>query len=194
MRFYSHYIFHNTRSLQVRKEAVSRLSPAHRKNHTAVLGATTLEFGLYYRQTFKWALENATGWVVGVVAQILEEESQDSGSTNIGSNKRLLQNYALSFPKLKSEIDFKSASLKSERMVRATGDIGFTLVGFGEFRSWTWRDVCSSNSKEHMKLCQFVLEKKDVRSASSTLARFQRYIHSLRSSKLKNVGSFRVCS
>ena len=78
LRFYIHSVFHTNHSLQVRKEALSRLSPAHRNNHTAVLGATTLEFGLYCRQTFKWAPENATGWVVGVVAQILEEESRKS--------------------------------------------------------------------------------------------------------------------
>ncbi|KAK3758969.1 hypothetical protein RRG08_005595 [Elysia crispata] len=85
----------------VRKEAITRLPTGLRTNHTAIRGATTLEFGLYYGQTFRWALENATGWVVGVVALVMKEPEVDSFT---GVNKKLLESYALTFPLVKGEV------------------------------------------------------------------------------------------
>ncbi|KAK3787958.1 hypothetical protein RRG08_008975 [Elysia crispata] len=120
----------------VRKEAISQLPTGLRTNHTAILGATTLEFGLYYGQTFRWALENATGWVVGVVAKVMEEPKVDSF---IEANKKLLERYALTFPLVKGEVEYKLASLKSTKDVYETGDVGLTLVRFGEFRDLSWR-------------------------------------------------------
>ncbi|KAK3793331.1 hypothetical protein RRG08_040341 [Elysia crispata] len=69
----------------VRKDAITRLPIELRTNHIAILGATTLEFGRFYSQTFWWALDNATGWVVEVVAQIMEEPEVDR---YIGMNKK----------------------------------------------------------------------------------------------------------
>ncbi|KAK3787068.1 hypothetical protein RRG08_007423 [Elysia crispata] len=93
---------------KVRKEAITRLPTGLRTNHTAILGATTLEFGLYYGQTFRWALENATGWMVGVVAKVMKEPEVDNF---IGVNKKLLESYALTFPLVKGEVQYKLASL-----------------------------------------------------------------------------------
>ena len=139
---------------QVRKEAISQLPTGLRTNHTAILGATTLEFGLYYGQTFRWALENATGWVVGVVAKVMEEPKVDSF---IEANKKLLERYALTFPLVKDEVEYKLASLKSTKDVYETGDVGLTLVRFGEFRDLSWRELSMSGRKEHRRLCEYVL-------------------------------------
>ncbi|GFO30534.1 hypothetical protein PoB_005703900 [Plakobranchus ocellatus] len=45
----------------VRKAALRRVDPRHRGNSVVVMGETTLEFGIYQGQTFRWDLENATG-------------------------------------------------------------------------------------------------------------------------------------
>ncbi|KAK3731258.1 hypothetical protein RRG08_025801 [Elysia crispata] len=116
-------------------KTITRLPTGLRTKHTAILGAATLEFGLYYGQTVKWVLENATGWVVGVVAKVMKEPEVDSF---IGANKKLLQRYALTFPLVKGEVEYKLASLKSAQDVEETGDVGLTLVRFGEFRALRW--------------------------------------------------------
>ncbi|KAK3759937.1 hypothetical protein RRG08_062160 [Elysia crispata] len=160
----------------VRKEAITRLPTGLRTNHTAILGATTLEFGVYHGETFRWALENATGWVVGVVAQVMKEPEVDSF---IGVNKKLLERYALTFPLVKGEVQYKLASLKSAQDVLETGDVGLTLVRFGEFRALSWRELSTSGRKEHRRLCEYVLGKKDVQR-SSTMGEFKSYLREQR--------------
>ncbi|GFO32833.1 kelch-like protein 7 [Plakobranchus ocellatus] len=98
------------------------------------MGETTLEFGVYQGQTFRWALENATGWVVALVASEVAETPQTS---NIGINKGLLMQYASHFPKVREEVDFRKALNASVAKVKATGDVGFTLVRFGQYREAT---------------------------------------------------------
>ena len=161
---------------QIRKEAITRLPTGLRTNHTAILGTTTLEFGLYYGQTFRWALENATSWVVGVVAKVMKESEVDSF---IGANKKLLERYALTFPLVKGEVQYKLASLKSAKDVEETGDVGLNLVCFGEFRALSSRELSTSDRKEHRRLCEYVLTKMDVQR-SSTMGEFQSYLREQR--------------
>ncbi|GFO18790.1 Pol polyprotein, partial [Plakobranchus ocellatus] len=59
----------------------------HRGNPVVIMGETTLEFDIYQSQTFRWALENASGWVVALTASEVAETSQTS---NTGINKGLL--------------------------------------------------------------------------------------------------------
>ncbi|RUS90905.1 hypothetical protein EGW08_001302 [Elysia chlorotica] len=137
-----------------------------------ILGATTLQFGQFYHQTFWWCLENATGWVVGVVAQISTESEVGSF---IGKNKKLLQQYALSFPSVEAEVSHRLATLTAEQKVQSTGDAGFTLLRFGEYRALSWGDLSTSDKKEHIRLCSYALKKKDVKRLSS-MWEFQEYL------------------
>ncbi|RUS84591.1 hypothetical protein EGW08_007618 [Elysia chlorotica] len=119
-----------TLSSLVRKEAIASLL-RKRTNELAILGATTLQFGKYYHQTFWWCLENATGWVVGVVAQISMESKVESF---IRKNKKLHQQYALSFPLVEAEVSYKLATKTDDQKVQSTGYVGFTLLRLGEYR------------------------------------------------------------
>ena len=77
----------------------------------------------------------------------------------IGANKKLLERYALTFPLVKGEVQYKLASLKSAEDVQETGDVGLTLVRFGESRA---RELSTFGRKEHRRMCEYVLGKKDV--------------------------------
>ncbi|GFO46975.1 hypothetical protein PoB_007348000 [Plakobranchus ocellatus] len=72
----------------VRKGALRWVDPRHRGNPVVVMGETTLEFGIYQGQTFRWALGSATGWVVALVAtvRLLQAEMQQ---TPVSSTERL---------------------------------------------------------------------------------------------------------
>ncbi|RUS74334.1 hypothetical protein EGW08_017904 [Elysia chlorotica] len=53
----------------------------------------------------------------------------------IGKNKKLLQQYALSFPSVEAEaeVSYKLATLTADQKVQSTGDAGFTLLRCGEY-------------------------------------------------------------
>ncbi|GFR84317.1 hypothetical protein ElyMa_002414700, partial [Elysia marginata] len=157
----------------VRQEAIARLPVDLRVNDLAILGATTLEFGIYYGQTFLWALEHATSWVVGVVAQIAAETEVDSP---IGRNKKLLADYALSFPEVKDEIDYKAKDLiANERVHQSGGDVGFTLVGFGKFRALSWKELPTSSKTKHKSYCEYI-RKKEAVERTSRMGKLQSYL------------------
>ncbi|GFR92966.1 hypothetical protein ElyMa_000880800 [Elysia marginata] len=156
----------------VRQEAIARLPVDLRVNDLAILGATTLEFGMYYGQTFLWALEHATGWVVGVVAQIAAETEVDSP---IGRNKKLLANYALSFPEVKDEIDYKTKDRMANERVHQSGDVCFTLVGFGKFRALSWKELSTSSKTKHVLYCEYI-RKKEAVERTSRMGKLQSYL------------------
>ncbi|GFO12070.1 hypothetical protein PoB_003857500 [Plakobranchus ocellatus] len=162
----------------VRKAALRRVDLRHRGNPIVVMGETTLEFGIYQGQTFRWALENATGWVVALVASEVAETPQTS---NIGINKGLLMQYASHFPKVREEVDFRKALNASVAKVKATGDVGFTLVRFGQYRGLSWKDLVLSKAKDHQSFCSNLLQNKAV-DPKSTMGQLQNYIKEATSS------------
>ncbi|KAK3778484.1 hypothetical protein RRG08_066678 [Elysia crispata] len=158
--------------------ATPEANPVERTNENWVLRARepSVVSSSSITCTFRWALENATSWVVGVVAKVMKESEVDSF---IGASKKLLERYALTFPLVKGEVQYKLASLKSAKDVEETGDVGLTLVCFGEFRALSSRELSTSDRKEHRRLCEYVLTKMDEQR-SSTMGEFQSYLREQR--------------
>ncbi|GFO37241.1 hypothetical protein PoB_006374600 [Plakobranchus ocellatus] len=146
------------------------MDPRLRGNPVVVMGETTLEFGMYQGQTFRWALENATGWVVALVASEVAETLQTS---NIGIHQGPLMQYASHFPKVQEQVDFRKALNASVAKVKATGD-----VDFGQSRSLSWRDLVLSKSKDHKSYCSFLVKK--AVDPTSTMGQLQSYLKAVR--------------
>ena len=139
---------------------------------TALLGFYELQFGQYRGQSFCWLLENAMGWTISFIRNMMHE----SGNTSpLGVNKDKLREYALSFQPVQAAVDFSCRVEAARKKAQETGDNGHRLLEFGSYSDCSWREVYESTDKErHRFVHRFIMPKTNCQPGSK-MAEFRAY-------------------
>ena len=82
-------------------------------NVSHVLAMSTLQFGVYRGQTFKWVAENDAGWVASIVIDIQKNQERET-DVPLSKNKFALMHFFLSFPEGEEALSVKR-SLDSKK-------------------------------------------------------------------------------
>ena len=158
---------------QVEAEAKSSI-PVRQMTPELVLARHELQFGQYRGQTFQWLLQNAVGYAIGLIDSV-QKEQQPVVDTPLGVNKRKFCDYALTFADVRDALQLRQVSVAAESRALSTGDEGERLLGFGQYRQMSWRQLFDSPDKQHRSFVRnFVLKKTDC-MPGSRLEQFQAY-------------------
>ncbi|XP_066554862.1 uncharacterized protein LOC136744560 [Amia ocellicauda] len=135
---------------EVRKDAVARIlsQGGDPGNTKLVLSQSTLQFGRYRGQTFKWILENDGGYAVSLVAAHQKEREMDTSDTVYMANKDALASYACGFPKVAIAVGDRRARNATRAMVSQSGREDQQVVGFGAHKGQTWQELYEAIDKE----------------------------------------------
>jgi hypothetical protein len=130
-----------------------------------ILACSELQFGQYRGKSFKWLLENAVGYAVGLIESIRKEGR--SNDSPLGVNKQKLVEFTTSFPEINRALEDRELHTAAEAMVKATGDEGERLVGFGQHYRMSRKAVYESADREHKSYVQYMLRKTDCRPGTN---------------------------
>lgn len=150
----------------VHSEAQRRLVAEGKKvTDKNILNYTEIQFGQYYGQTFKWALENSVGWAVGILRSY-RRENVDNPSP-LGVNKRLFHDYCMAIPVIAQAVDFSVRVEAAGQLAKDTGDDGHRLLEFSQYRDMSWREAYESDKAEHVNFVRnYILPKSDCQSGT----------------------------
>lgn len=163
-------LIHASPPATVEQEASARILRAGCGSLTPrrLLAYSSLQFGQYRGQTFKWILENAVGWAVGFLKSYERENvGVVVNNSALGINKQKFHEYAMGFSAVVTTVEFSRAIDKANETVSATGDEGHHLLEFGEYRSVSWHDMYSSaDPKKQRYVRNFIMKKADCKPGS----------------------------
>ena len=158
---------------EVEAQAWATIPARQQATPQLILARSELQFGQYRGQTFQWLLEHAVGYAVGLIDSV-QKELQPEVDTPLGVNKRKFCEYALAFCDVQDAIHLRQMTVAAEAKVASTGDEGERLVGFGQYRSMTWRQLCDSADREHQSFVRQFLMHTDCQPGSR-LDQFKAY-------------------
>jgi len=130
---------------------VKTVSPA------LVLAYSEIQFGQYRGQSFKWLLENAAGYAVGLIESVRKEGR--ANDSPLGVNKHKFVEYATSFPEISEALEDRELNNAAESKAKTTGDDGERLVGFSTYHRMSRKALFDSDDKQHKSFVRFVLKK-----------------------------------
>ncbi|KAJ8365000.1 hypothetical protein SKAU_G00138310 [Synaphobranchus kaupii] len=100
-------------------------------NAELVLSHSTIEFGKYQGQTFRWLLENDVGYAIHLVHHHQRERESSSSEGPLMANKDALTRYSCAQPDIVELVKFHRAQEVAWSRASQPGHEGAALVGFG---------------------------------------------------------------
>ncbi|XP_051919669.1 uncharacterized protein LOC127599604 [Hippocampus zosterae] len=132
----------------VKEEAVARVvqGGGDPECWQLVLSETTLQFGQYRGQTFKWLLENDVGYCAMVVSSHQKErENGDTSQSPLAANKDSLASYTHVFPEMAAVVRHRLMVMGAP-LVR---ELDEQLLTMGQFPNETYRSLYESTDERH---------------------------------------------
>ena len=120
-------------------------------NAKLVLSCSTLEFGKYQGQTFRWLLENDVGYAMHLVHRHQQERETSVSQGPLMANKDALTRYACAYPDFVEQVEFHKALDEARTLASQPGQEGSALVGFGQYKMDTLRDLYESKNKSTIR-------------------------------------------
>ncbi|XP_041083829.1 uncharacterized protein LOC121299805 [Polyodon spathula] len=135
---------------EVRRNAVAHVvsEGADPGNTMLVLAQSTMQFGKYRGQTFRWLLGNDVGYAVSLVASHQREREGDSSTSPLMANKDALTSYTCALPDFASAVRDRRAQDVARLRSSQPGQEDLRLVAFGVLKDVTWRDLYEAMDKE----------------------------------------------
>ncbi|XP_019746145.1 uncharacterized protein LOC109528225, partial [Hippocampus comes] len=132
----------------VKEEAVARVvqGGGDPECWQLVLSETTLQFGQYRGQTFKWLLANDVGYCAMVVAS--HQKERDNGDTSqspLAANKDALATYARVFPEMAAVVRHRLMVMGAP-LVR---ELDQQLLKMGQFPGESYSSLYESTDERH---------------------------------------------
>ncbi|KAL2080701.1 hypothetical protein ACEWY4_024494 [Coilia grayii] len=134
---------------EVEKEARARVvsEGGDPGNATLVLSRHSIQFGKYQGQTFKWLLENDAGYAIQLVHSHQRERETNTMTSPLMANKDALAQYSCAHQVFISHLKFHRAHEEAWARASQPGREGEALVGFGQFKGDTLKDLYESTDK-----------------------------------------------
>lgn len=113
-----------------------------------VLGCHSIQFGKYQGQTFRWLLENDVGYITQLVASHQREREKSASDSPLMANKDALARYSCAHPAFVEQLRFHRVHEEARARATQPGCEGEALVGFGDFKEATLKDLYESTGKK----------------------------------------------
>lgn len=120
-------------------------------NAKLVLSCSTLEFGKYQGQTFRWLLENDVGYTIHLVYLHQRERETNVSQGPQMANKDALTRYVCTYSEFVELLRFHKAQDESRSLASQPGQEGAGLVGFGQYKMDTLRDLYESKDRSRIE-------------------------------------------
>nr|XP_055062937.1 uncharacterized protein LOC129445993 [Misgurnus anguillicaudatus] len=125
-------------------------------NGMLVLGCYSIQFGMYRGQTFRWLLENDVGYTTQLVASHQREREKSASDSPLMANKDALVRYACAHPAFVEQLRFHRLYEEARARASQPGCEGEALVGFGDYKEVTLKDLYSSEKKKHQNFVKYL--------------------------------------
>ncbi|KAL2080702.1 hypothetical protein ACEWY4_024495 [Coilia grayii] len=146
---------------EVEKEARARVvsEGGDPGNATLVLSRHSIQFGKYQGQTFKWLLENDAGYAIQLVHSHQRERETNTMTSPLMANKDALAQYSCAHQVFISHLKFHRAHEEARARASQPGREGEALVGFGQFKGDTLKDLYESTDKDRQGFVKWLKRK-----------------------------------
>ncbi|KAJ8364716.1 hypothetical protein SKAU_G00135470 [Synaphobranchus kaupii] len=128
-------------------------------NAELVLSHSTIEFGKYQGQTFRWLLENDVGYAIHLVHHHHRERESSSSEGPLMANKDALTRYSCAQPDIVELVKFHRAQEVARSRASQPGHEGAALVGFGQFKLDSLRDLYESADRSRIDYVKWLRRK-----------------------------------
>ncbi|XP_051796739.1 uncharacterized protein LOC110963147 [Acanthochromis polyacanthus] len=136
-----------------------------------VLAHCRIQLGKYQGQRFRWLLENALGYAVYLVGNIIVKEERDNP---LSANKHLFLRYTSHIREIGEAVEVYQRKQAMLQEAQRTGDSGCLMVEFGDFRGRSMKEVYEDQSKEAQALITYL--KKATARPNTNMALFKAYV------------------
>ncbi|KAK7149006.1 hypothetical protein R3I93_013119 [Phoxinus phoxinus] len=140
-------------------------------NHMLVLGCHSIQFGKYQGQTFRWLLENDVGYTTQLVASHQREREQSASDSPLMANKDALARYSCAHPAFVEQVRYHRVHEEARARATQPGCEGEALVGFGDYKEATLKDLYASKEKKHQTFLKWLRRKTPQPGTSMDAAR-----------------------
>ena len=152
-------------------------------NRMEVLGEFSFQKFQYRGRSFKWALENDPAYVSYLIREEAPPNSGEGDTAKWNQNISYLKQYALRFPAFEKMHKLRCEQQAAKEAATKKGDPGLQVVGFGQFRGLTFKELASSTNHKHVKYIEeFLLPKRDI-IPGSAMYRLCQYVVDQRKSQ-----------
>ncbi|XP_056450018.1 uncharacterized protein LOC130385523 [Gadus chalcogrammus] len=135
-----------------------------------VLGCHSIQLGKYQGQTFRWLLENDAGYTCHLVASHQWERETSALDSPFMANKDSLARYSCAHPAFAEHLEFRRAQEEARARATLPGRGGEALVGFGQFKEDTLKDLYDSKEKERQNYVKWLRRKTPQPGSSMDVA------------------------
>ncbi len=136
-----------------------------------VLAHCQLQFGMFQGQRFRWLLENSLGYALYLVHSISQEKAQ---ANPLSENKQLFLEYTSQIREMTEELEKFRCKQEMQSKARDTGDQGYLMVEFGDFKGRSMKEVYEDQSQKAQALIKY-LETADAQP-NTNMAIFKEYV------------------
>ncbi|XP_036975405.1 uncharacterized protein LOC119031194 isoform X2 [Acanthopagrus latus] len=136
-----------------------------------VLAHCQLQFGMFQGQRFRWLLENSLGYAVYLLHSISKETVQ---ANPLSENKQLFQEFTSQIAEMTVELEKFSRKQEMQKKAKDTGDQGYLMVEFGDFKGRSMKEVYEDQSQKAQALINY-LKTADARP-NTNMAIFKTYV------------------
>ncbi|XP_036943164.1 uncharacterized protein LOC119012987 [Acanthopagrus latus] len=136
-----------------------------------VLAHCQLQFGMFQGQRFRWLLENSLGYAVYLLHSISKETVQ---ANPLSENKQLFQEFTSQIAEMTVELEKFSRKQEMQKQAKDTGDQGYLMVEFGDFKGRSMKEVYEDQSQKAQALINY-LKTADARP-NTNMAIFKTYV------------------
>ncbi|KAM8740931.1 uncharacterized protein AB9X84_018452 isoform 2-T2 [Acanthopagrus schlegelii] len=136
-----------------------------------VLAYCQLHFGMFQGQRFRWLLENSLGYAVYLLHSISKETVQ---ANPLSKNKQLFQEFTSQIREMMVELEKFSRKQEMQKKAKDTGDQGYLMVEFGDFKGRSMKEVYEDQSQKAQALINY-LKTADARP-NTNMAIFKTYV------------------
>ncbi|XDV25782.1 hypothetical protein PO909_029640 [Leuciscus waleckii] len=140
-------------------------------NRMLVLGCHSIQFGKYQGQTFRWLLENDVGYTTQLVASHQREREKSASDSPLMANKDALARYSCAHPAFAEQLRYHRVHEEARARATQPGCEGEALVGFGDYKEATLKDLYDSKEKKHQTFVKWLRRKTPQPGTSMDAAR-----------------------
>ncbi|XP_051996487.1 uncharacterized protein LOC127653743 [Xyrauchen texanus] len=140
-------------------------------NPMLVLGCHSIQFGKYQGQTFRWLLENDVGYTTQLVASHQREWEKSASDSPLMANKDALARYSCAHPAFAEQLRYHRVHEEARARATLPGCEGEALVGFGDYKEATLKDLYDSTEKKHQTFVKWLRRKTPQPGTSMDAAR-----------------------
>ncbi|XP_076158703.1 uncharacterized protein LOC143141908 [Alosa pseudoharengus] len=119
----------------------------------------SIQLGKYQGQTFRWLLENDVGYTTNLIASHQHEWEQRAFDISLMANKDALVQYSCAHPAVAEQVKFRRVLEEARARATLPRCEGEALVGFGEYREATLKDLYDSKEKRHRTFVKWLRRK-----------------------------------